>query len=352
LESNAKPLFSDLYERVISSESMCSGCGACVLICPKNRLVFRDFKPEQVSGARNVCPENENGRCGLCAMVCHRLHGEVLGCNGGEEVVGKYLARVAGRATDRALRERGQDSGFVSGILNWGVLSGTWAGFLGYTRDESWQIQPLVVTEGTEVIKTSGSKYTYTSLIDGFSQLRRLGLSSKPFAVVGLPCHIAAIRRLKKLNSKYVKGLVLSIGLFCMKAFSYEGLIEEKLIEEMNVPIADVHKMDIRKGMFTVEMKSGDVRQLPVKELQRYGHVGCASCCDFSAESADISVGGLGIGGWTIALIRTEAGQKVVDAATSEGVIETRNAEDFSKALQVLEKLAFRKREQAVVNKA
>jgi len=43
--------------------------------------------------------------------------------------------------------------------------------------------------------------------------------------------------------------LILCVGLFCSKAFSYEGLIEKKLMKEMEIPITYVKKMDIKKGL-------------------------------------------------------------------------------------------------------
>jgi len=347
LKSNKKPLFSELYDRVISVESGCSGCGACVLICPKNRLAFKDYLPEQVSGDKDVCPENKNGKCGLCAVVCPRLNQEYASGNPEGLPIGKYTNILAAQTTDPAFKEKAQDGGIVSSILKWGLVSEKWLSVLGYTRDETWHIQPLVVTDSSDVLITCGSKYTFTSIIEGLKRLHESGLSSKPFAVVGLPCHIAALRKLRKLKSKYVRGLELCIGLFCSKAFTYEGLIENKLINEMKISIASVHKMDIRKGQFTVEMDSGEIYQIPVKELQNYSHSGCSSCYDFSAELADISVGGLGIGDWTIAVVRTEAGEQVMNAVRLSGLIETTSAEKFPTALGLLEKLSLWKHKQA-----
>jgi len=351
LHSNKKHLFTELYDKVISVESGCSGCGACILICPEGRLIFKDHLPEQVSGDKNVCPENENGKCGLCTMVCPRLNQEYTSGNPGGLPIGKYTDILAARTTDQAFKEIAQDGGIVSSILKWGLVSEQWSSVIGYTRDETWHVQPLVVTDGHDVQKACGSKYTFTSIIDGLKRLHESGLSSKPFTVVGLPCHIVALRKLRKLNSKYVKGLELCIGLFCSKAFTYEGLIENKLINEMKIPITSVQKMDIRKGLFTVEMDSGKTYQIPVKELQNYSHSGCSSCYDFSAERADISVGGLGIGDWTIAVIRTAAGEQVLDAVRSSGLIEITSAEKFPKALGLLEKLSLWKHKQAVTIK-
>jgi coenzyme F420 hydrogenase subunit beta len=281
-------------------------------------------------------------------MVCPRLQREHTAYTSKESVIGGYTTMEAGRATDQTLREKSQDGGLVSGILKWGLMSKKWSSFVGYTRNEKWQVLPLIVTESSEVTKTCGSKYTYIPIVEGLSRLHESGLAKKPFAIVGLPCHIDAVRRLQESKSKYVKGLVLCIGLFCLKAFSHSGLVENKFIGDMGIPITDVRRMDIRKGLFTVEMGSGKYYQIPVKELQSYSHNGCSSCRDFSAEHADISAGGLGIEDWTIAVIRTVAGEEAMNAARSDGMIETGSADKFPKALQLMRKLSTWKHEQTV----
>jgi coenzyme F420 hydrogenase subunit beta len=245
---------------------------------------------------------------------------------------------------DQTIFEKAQDGGLVSGITAWGLDSGRWASVVAFTRDFEWKVHPIVATDYSGIKDSCGSKYTYTSIVEALEELRDRGLSTKPFAIVGLPCHISAVRRLKKLRSKYLDGLDFCIGLFCSKAFSYEGLVKNRLEKEMGLSIQNIRKMDIRKGAFTVEMVSGEEHQIPIKELSEYGHPGCALCCDFSAEEADLSAGGLGIGDWTIGLIRNEAAQASVDGAAASGFIETQDAGNFSEAFQVLEKLSARKR--------
>ena len=335
-------LFSTLYSQVIAPESKCRGCGACVLVCPRDRLVFKGGRPEQVSGDKAVCPENENGRCGLCAMACPQLNPHAQPEHSGDEPI-----IVAARTTDPELADTCQDGGVVSSIARRGLESGRWSSFVGYTRDETWRPAPLVVTESGDVLKTAGSKYTHTSIDSGLRTLHAQGLASKPFATVGLPCHITALRRLMEMSSKYVKGMEFCIGLFCSKAFSYQRLVQDKLINEMQVPIRDVRKMAIRKGAFTVTTLSGTDHRIPVKKLGDYGYEGCASCGDFSAELADISVGGLGTDGWTIVLIRTAAGKEVMQDAQAAGIIETADREQFENALALLDKLTALKRKRA-----
>jgi len=342
MKQDSPPLFSTLYSRILAPASACAGCGACVLVCPRDRLVFRDSRPEQVSGEKDRCPENRDGRCGLCAMVCPRLHEDEAARAGGEPEI------VAARTTDPELAGTCQDGGLVSSIARWGLESNRWSSFVGYARDEAWRPFPRVVTAGADVAGTAGSKYTYTPIHEALSALYESGRASAPFAMVGLPCHVAALRRLQQIRSKYVKGLDLCIGLFCMKAFSYERLIQDRIVGRMQIPIQEVTAMDIRRGSLSLTTRSGAAHRIPLKELGDAGHSGCASCTDFPAELADLSVGGLGTDGWTIALIRTEAGREVLQAVEASGRIETADPARFPKALELLGKLTVLKRKQAV----
>jgi coenzyme F420 hydrogenase subunit beta len=91
-------------------------------------------------------------------------------------------------------------------------------------------------------------------------------------------------------------------------------------------------------------IRGSDHREIPIKQLGDCAHDGCSPCQDFSAESADISVGGLGIVGWTIAIARTELGREVLKAAESDKVIETAHPGGFPKALRLLNRLTVMKR--------
>jgi coenzyme F420 hydrogenase subunit beta len=70
-------------------------------------------------------------------------------------------------------------------------------------------------------------------------------------------------------------------------------------------------------------------------------------CTDFSAELADISTGGLGLSGWTLAIIRTETGRELFKNAEKAGLIRTRPVEEEQGALNLLIKLSKKKRKTA-----
>jgi coenzyme F420-reducing hydrogenase beta subunit len=60
---------------------------------------------------------------------------------------------------------------------------------------------------------------------------------------------------------------------------------------------------------------------------------------------ADISVGGLGLDGWTFTIVRTEKGEELLSNAEKVGLIETRNVDEEPNSLNLLQKLSKKKRQ-------
>jgi coenzyme F420 hydrogenase subunit beta len=70
--------------------------------------------------------------------------------------------------------------------------------------------------------------------------------------------------------------------------------------------------------------------------------VGCKSCPDFAAEHADISTGGIGKDNdWTLTIVRTELGEEVISRMISDGVIESRPAQEDEVAMKLLRTLSI-----------
>ena len=128
----------------------------------------------------------------------------------------------------------------------------------------------------------------------------------------------------------------------CSECFTYDGLMEKHIHRELGVDLNDIIKMNI-KGKILVNTKS-EVKTIPLPEAKKYARGNCKFCDDFSSELADISVGGLGLDGWTFTIIRTDKGEDLFSRAIEAGLIETRpmGKEEFAQKLLV--KLSKKKR--------
>ena len=96
-----------------------------------------------------------------------------------------------------------------------------------------------------------------------------------------------------------------------------------------------------------VTTKSGEVKTVSLADAKQYTRKSCVFCPDFSAELADISVGGLGLSGWTFTVLRTKRGEELFKGAERAGLLKTRSMEEEERAFGLLVKLSKKKRKTA-----
>ena len=184
-----------------------------------------------------------------------------------------------------------------------------------------------------------------------------------------MPCQITPVRKMQlatqsyldngrkkekhiERQTKFLKGygsrVALNIGLLCTEVFTYEGLMVEKIQNEMGIPLTDVKKFNV-KGKVLIYKKDGELVEMRLQEAQEYARPECHHCGDFSAELADISCGGVGAMDWTITILRTPRGEELFDRMVAEGLLEVRPMEEFENSMKVLLRLTKRQRERVPV---
>jgi len=108
------------------------------------------------------------------------------------------------------------------------------------------------------------------------------------------------------------------------------------------VDLNRIRKINI-KGKMLVTLDSETVA-IPLPEAKQYARKSCHSCEDFSSEFADISIGGLGLEGWSFVIIRTEKGEELFSNAEKAGFLTTKEANMEPNAINLLIKLSKKKR--------
>ena len=334
-----------LLEKVVLKEK-CMGCSACVLVCPFVCLEYHEEKPKLVKKCEV---------CGICPRVCPRfkwplsdLEKLVFGRERtANEDFGVYQHLVLAQTTDKDVISSCQDGGVVTTLVTFALKNGTIDGALlsDLGTDKPFFPTPVLATTSEEVLKCAGTRYTYSpnllAVQEAFKQ------KTQSLAFVGTPCQIQAIRKMEAAKLKrFTNKIKFTIGLMCTESFTYEGLMEKHIQQTLGVNLRDIKKMNI-KGKVIVTTNSGDVKTISLTEAKRYTRKSCLPCTDFSAELADISVGGLGLRGWTLTIIRTETGRELFEAAVKAGLIKTRPADEEKRALSLLVKLSKKKRKTA-----
>ena len=182
-----------------------------------------------------------------------------------------------------------------------------------------------------------GSRYAPASPCDG---LQKLVDAPTPCVIIGKPCDIAAIQKVRKIRPELDKKIGLTISIFCAATPSTEGtfaVMKHLGVNDKN----SVHHIRYRgngwPGNARVEFNSSGeehVKQMSYadswgKILCHYRQWRCNLCVDHTGEFADISVGdpwyrdvGAGDPGRSLVLARTTHGQQILKEAVENLLLE------------------------------
>jgi len=274
-----------------------------------------------------------------------------------EETWGVAREVVAVRAVRGEVRDAAQDGGLVTALLAWAFDTGQidGAAVSGLDPERPLRAVPVVVESAEELLATARSRYTYSP---NPLALREVA-PSRRVALVGTPCEVSAVRRAQSQGLKKFRSVVFTVGLMCSESFTEEGLLDTVLTRRLGIDLRDVRKVNI-KGRLLVSVppgREGGLRngtvggsearivepglvEIPLKECKPFAREACHWCPDFSGELADISAGGLGLDGWTVAVVRTELGAQWLHGAAADGRLELRDVDEFPEALATRDRLA------------
>jgi coenzyme F420 hydrogenase subunit beta len=336
-----------LMEEIVDA-GKCIGCASCVTICPVDVFDYVDERPTDTRTDSCV-------RCVLCAEVCPVLRPQDKNLATlveyreprTDEGYGPYSYAFYARATRPDIVERAQDGGVVSALLlhalETGVINGA---ILGDVMPGNRLVgrHKLALTE-EDVLSCAASRYTYSPNTLAFREAMRGNVN--PVAVVGVPCQVEGLRLEQNsgirsaMSNWYRTNVALTIGLFCSESFTHESI--QKLARMIGVAPERIAHVNI-KGKVVVRLDDGTVVNASLKRYREFARPACLYCRDYSAEHADLSVGGIGLDGWTYTLVRTEAGHRNLQAAIDAGWIETRPLADEPRGEILINQLSAQKK--------
>lgn len=332
----AEKSYLDL-KREIWDTGRCSGCGACVAVCPADALTFDEGEMVVSPKSSGYCKQATDGViCGACYDSCPRTG------NQPSETLGEYLELFAAKATFEVPHR--QSGGAVTSILANALDEGLIDAVVTVNEDR-WTLRPssVVITKSDVLLQQAGSRYSWWVPLLAALKNAVVERKFKHIAVIGVPCAVQAVSRIRAsendLLKPYAKAIRLTIGLFCTETFDYTLLIQGKLRSHYHLEPHEIRKLDV-KGKLEVLKQDGSTTIVPLAELETCVRKGCRICTDLTAVCSDISAGAIGSpAGSTTLIIRTSTGKGFVDSAVRNRKLEVSPGVDTA----AIEKLAAAK---------
>ena len=315
----------------------CSGCGACVAVCPADAISFEEGEMVTCPRTNGYCKQvTDTVNCGACYEVCPRVGNQPA------ETIGNYLELMTAKATFEVPHK--QSGGAVTAILANALDEGLIDAIVTVTEDR-WTLKPssAIITKTDVLIQQAGSRYSWWVPLLAALKYAAVGHKYRRIAVIGVPCAVQAVARMREsdndLLKPYGKAIRLVIGLFCTETFDYNALILGKLKTHYKLEPHDIKKLNV-KGKLEVLKQDGSTTIVPLAELETCIRKGCHFCTDLTAVFSDISAGAIGSPqGSTTLIVRTPTGKGFVSSAVQNRKLEVSNGIDTA----AIEKLALAK---------
>ena len=170
------------------SKDKCTGCGACSYICPKGCIEMKENDMHELLPVINayMCVE-----CGKCVKICPVL-------NPVETYV--PIEAYAARSNDKKEAFNSASGGIASTLYRDGLKENAY--IAGAVQNPDFSVN-LISGKNIELINQfKNSKYVFSTAYRLYPELATLLKQEKQVIVAGLPCQIAAIRKIFKDNPK------------------------------------------------------------------------------------------------------------------------------------------------------
>lgn len=190
---------------------LCSGCGACTVICPKKAISMCKTS----IGRLTACvDEAKCTNCCLCCDVCPSIDStnSVLPKEQ-DYYVGSIIRVLTGISTNDLIYRNSQSGGAVTEIISYLFDTAQIEAAI-VCRAEyatpSVNVHPVVVTCKEDLLSTQRSQYTPVDMVSALRGTENF----KAIAFVGLPCHLQGVDALL-LKSNRHSNVIYKIGLVC-----------------------------------------------------------------------------------------------------------------------------------------
>ena len=213
---------------IIHNELYCTGCGACLNICSKNAITWKE---DNCGFKYPVINEELCVHCGLCKKVCLKPTGNENKANP------KCYAVMCSDET----RVKSTSSGVFKTLADWFLKNGGYIS--GAVFAEDWSVKHIVSNKAEDIEYMRGSKYVQSDMKYCYKEIEALLEEGKKVLFSGTPCQVAGLK--KYLNKDYE-------NLFCLDLICHgvpSAKIFQKYLNE-NFNINEIHDFKFRDKSF------------------------------------------------------------------------------------------------------
>ncbi len=317
--------------------SRCIGCCACYAVCPADaiQIVFEGIYTPRIDPYK--CRS-----CGRCYNVC-----PISGPSGLVEDVSlqQELSQILSNSFLIGVKDRDitdcSSGGFVTGLLAFAMTHGIIDGALIVVSKKRFLFKADIAEEESMILHASGSKY---GPVAWGSAIKAIIRNEGKYAIVGLPCHIRALKRMMVLMPTLTQRVLFTISLFCTGGV--KDSMAQWIVRDLKIPRNKVEDVKFRSGEWPGEFAiqwSNDTSLKPTLEKRPFSsyigtllnsrffqNTACFSCYDFSGRYADVSCGDpwgvdksiLKQKKWTLAIVRSCTVLNLVKTACNKGMLE------------------------------
>ena len=177
-----------MRQTVRANKTECTGCGACVTICPRHAIAMR---PDEEGF---LYPVVDQALCVSCDLCENR-------CPVGHDHPEKAVRALGAQNKDEEIRRRSSSGGVFTALAR--NMIGKGGVVFGAVFDESLRVEHVGAIDETELSAMRGSKYVQSDAAEGISHAAALLSRGMHVLFSGTPCQVdgllAAVKDRKNL---------------------------------------------------------------------------------------------------------------------------------------------------------
>lgn len=163
----------------ICSKEICTGCGACVNVCPKKCIMMEPDNLDALypSVNQNLCIE-----CTLCKKTCPNNRGTRFH---------QPTTCYAAWSKDEQIRHNSASGGIAAELYRYALSNGMFTSGVCWDRDNGAYYIPVQTED--DIKQVTNSKYIYSDTNGIYVAIKNKLDNSIPVLFIGLPCQVSGL---------------------------------------------------------------------------------------------------------------------------------------------------------------